>query len=572
MSKSKNNRSNHQASTKPQHSRGLEGDLSISAINFFIERKVEEGVKELKKKFWPNTLILIILGGVGIWGLFKGITDDIQERLTSAYVADTLDEHIRKFTDEKVANVADGRISIAETRIIDDFEKKVAEQQAMLDKSSAAAEMQIQSLRSTLEVMKMAYDARGGDRRAFDEIAILATNRTEAGEIASKVIREIEASYADRKEKERIGFIGTIRHTVTYNGKNGKHGPISFAEATMLVVTHNRDFEEGAINRLVDSGQKEFVGLLMLTATETDRLDLVYVALRGIEKLTGASFPVLGVSEVNKWWESNKDNPEYHSLYKTAWTILLNNQVKPLPNESDLDYYKRVVIPLHDAVVSKSDLQTIAKSTLPIAFGLGLDLNGAIEGVDCLKITKDLIARLGDDAVSRRMAFCYTAKTMALYENAGTDTMLNYAIRSVRAHPDYLEELKKERTFTQEFKEVVESTVKQLEEHTKGIKFFHTLSPMQNGETKFLSNVSDESETLLVLEILVRKDSTFVVRSANDIEVSSGEVRAFKFKTNHKEGWVLLLNDNGVPYLFDVRIDNQQSAADPETTTKAQKK
>ena len=129
MSKNKNHKKNQSPTSQSQAktSNGLEGDLSINAINLFIERKVEDGVKELKKKFWPYTLILIAIGGVGIWGLFKGITDDIQKRLTSAYVADTLNEHIRKFTDEKVASVADGRISIAEERIIDGFEKKVAE-------------------------------------------------------------------------------------------------------------------------------------------------------------------------------------------------------------------------------------------------------------------------------------------------------------------------------------------------------------------------------------------------------------------------------------------------------------
>ena len=554
MSKNKNHKKNQSPTSQSQAktSNGLEGDLSINAINLFIERKVEDGVKELKKKFWPYTLILIAIGGVGIWGLFKGITDDIQKRLTSAYVADTLNEHIRKFTDEKVASVADGRISIAEERIIDGFEKKVAEQETMLAKSSADADAQIQSLRSTLEVMKKAYDARGGNRRAFDEIAILATNKTEEGEIAAKIIREIEASYADRKEKERIGFIGTIKHTVTYNGNNGKHGPISFAEATMLVVSHNHDFEEGAINRLADSGQKEFVDLLILAVLETDSLDSVYVALRGIEKLTGASFPVLGVSEAHKWWELNKDNPEYHSPYKTAWTILLHNQVQPLPNESDPDYYNRVVVPLHDAVVAKADLEGIAKTTLPIAFGLGLALKGKIDGVDCLAITKDLISHLGNDADSRRMAFRYTINSMALYENVATETLLNFIVRSVRAHPDFLEEFKNQKAFTPEFKELIESTVKTLEEHTKGVSFYCVMNHLQNGDTRFLSQISANAEILHDLDLLVKKDSTFVIHSANDIEVPPGEIGVIKFNTEHTEGRILLLNDNGIPHLFDV--------------------
>lgn len=553
---------------RPRSNKDLEGDLSINAINLFIERKVEEGVKELKKRFWPYTLIMLFVGALGMWGLFKGITNDIKARLTSAYVAETLEKHIREFTDEKVADVADRRIFFAETRIIDGFKKEVAKQEALLIKSSTAAETQIQSLQSTLEVMNMAYDARGGDRRAFVKIAELATNRTDAGEIASKVIREIQASYEDRKEKERIGFMGVIKRTVAYNGNNGKHGPISLAEASMLLVSHNRDLEQGAINRLADSRQKEFVDLLMLAISETDSLDSIYVALRGIEKMTDVSFPALGVGEVNSWWESNKNNPEYHSPYKTAWTILFRNQVQPQPNESDADYYKRVVIPLHDAVVAKTDLQSVARDTLPIAFALGLTLKGKLDGIDCLRITKDMIAHLGDDAISRRIAFCYTAKTMALYENVATETLFNFVIRAVKAHPDYLEELKGQEVFTPIFKERVESTVRILEEHTKPIHFLCVMNHLPNGEVKFLSNISDETGTLHDLDLLVKKDSTFIVQSANHLEIPDGEVGCIRFKTDNKEGCILLLNDTGIPHLFDVQVGNERPAYRPEERRK----
>lgn len=549
----KRNRVKRPASqSQSQGAKGIDSDLNLNALNLLIEMKVDNGVKELKKKFWPYTLILIAIGGVGIWGLFKGITDDIQKRLTSAYVTDTLNEHIRKFTDEKVASVADGRISVAEERIIDGFEKKVVEQKSMLAKSSAAAEAQIQSLQSSLEVMKKAYDARGGSRRAFDEIAILATNRTDAGEIATRVIREIDASYADRMKEERVGFIGVIRHTLTYNGSNGKRGPISLGDASRLVALQNRDFEEGAINRLADSGQKEFVDFLIQSVEESDRLDTVYTALRGIEKLTGASFPALGISEVKKWWELNKDNPEYHSPYKTVWTILLHDQLESQPNESDSDYYKRVVIPLHAAIVAKPDLENVAKTTLPLAYALGLSLKGKVDGVDFLAIIKDLISRLGDDPDSRRMAFRYTINTMLLYENTPADTLLKYLIRSIRVHPEYLDEFMSQETFKSEFRKSVESIVKAMEERTKGVSFFAAINSLPNGETRFLVPITDNSGTFHKLDLLVRKDSTFVIHSANDIEVPSGEVGVINFKTDHKEGQILLLNDNGIPRLFDV--------------------
>lgn len=565
MSKNRNRGQKPQNVTQhPQ--RGIQNqndELSINVLNLLIERKVDDGVKDIRKKIVPYFIAIIVFVGLGMWGCYKGLVNDIKERLTSAYVADTLNKHIKKFTDEKVSNVADGRISIAEKRIISGFENKVAEQEAMLEKSSAKAESQIQLLRSALEVMKKAYDARGGDRHAFDEIASLSTNTTEVGEIAARVIREIEASYSERKEKERLGFISSVRQHVTYNGKNGKRGPISFADAAAIIISHNHDFEEGAIHRLADSGQKEFVEILMSPVVESPNLNTVYVSLRGIEKLSGASFPVLGVNEAREWWMLNKENPEYHSPYKTAWSIILSGQVQIQPNESESAYYKRVVIPLHDAVVAKPDLEIAAKAALPIAFAYGLELRGKIEGVDCLKIIKDLISHLGKDEEARRLAFRYTIKTMALYEKRTTNDLLNFIVRSIKAHPDYLQVFKDQKEFTTEFKELVENTVKALEEHTKGISCFFVMNQLKNGDMEFLTTISDGKETLHGLKLIVNKSSTFIVSSANNIEIPSGEVGRINFETKHKKGRIFLLNDNGSPVLFDLQIDSEKDAVPP---------
>ena len=141
---------------------------------------------------------------------------------------------------------------------------------------------------------------------------------------------------------------------------------------------------------------------------------------------------------------------------------------------------------------------------------------------------------------------------MALYENVATETLLNFIVRSVRAHPDFLEEFKNQKAFTPEFKELIESTVKTLEEHTKGVSFYCVMNHLQNGDTRFLSQISANAEILHDLDLLVKKDSTFVIHSANDIEVPPGEIGVIKFNTEHTEGRILLLNDNGIPHLFDV--------------------
>ena len=565
MSKNRNRGRKPQNVTQhPQ--RGIQdrgGALSINTLNLLIERKVDDGVKDIRKKIVPYFIAIIVSAGFGMWGCYVGLVNDIKERLTSAYVANALNEHITKFTDEKVSNVADGRIAIAEKRIISGFEKKVSNQEAMLEKSSAKAESQIQLLRSALEVMKKAYDARGGDRRAFDEIASLSTNTTEAGEMATRVIREIEASYSERKEKERLGFTSSMRHHVSYNGKNGKHGPISFADAALLVISHNRDFEEGAIYRLADSRQKEFVEILMLSVGEAQSLNAVYVALRSIEKLSGASFPVLGVAEAKDWWESNKEKPEYHSPYKTALTIFVNCQMQIQSNESESDYYKRVVIPIHDAVVAKPDLEIVVKAALPIAFAYGLELRGKMEGVDCLKITKDLISHLGKDEDARRMAFRYTINTMALYENRATKDLLNFIVRSIKAHPDYLQVFEDQKAFTPEFKKLVEDTVKTLEEHTKGISSFFVLNQLTNGDMELTTAITDDKETLHDLKLIVTKSSTFIVSSANNIEIPPGEVGCINFESKHKKGRILLLNNNGSPVIFDLQTDSEKNAVAP---------
>ncbi len=542
-------------------SRESDKELSINSVNLLIEKKVDEGVKEIRKKIVPYFIAVVVSVGFGMWGCYKGIVNDIKERLTSAYVADSLNKHIVKFTDEKVSCVADGRISIAEKRIIAGFEKKVSAQESMLEESSAKAETQIQSLRAALEVMKKAYDARGGNRRAFDEIALLSTNATEVGEIASKVIREIEASYSARKGKERLGFMENMHQSLSYKENSGKRGPISFADATLLILSHNGNFEEGAIYRLAESNQKEFVEILMLAADETSNLNTVYVALRSIEKLTGVSFPVLGVAEAKKWWEQNEEKPEYHSPYKNVWAILLNGQLQIQPKESTSDYYKRAVIPLYDAIIAKPDLEGVAKDILPIAFRYGLELRGEMEGVDCLKIIKDLISHLGEDADARKTAFCYTINTMALYEKRTTAELLKFIVHAIKARPDYLQLFKEQKMFTPEFKELVESAVKTLEEHTKGVSWHSSLSQQLNGDTVFLGAISIDGETLHNLKLTCKKTSKqIVVNSSSDLAIAPGEVEGIDFKTDRRKGRIFLLNDDGVPILFDLQFDGKTPA------------
>ena len=424
----------------------------------------------------------------------------------------------------------------------------------MLTKSSTAAETQIKSLQAALAVMKKAYDARGGDRHAFDEIAVLATNKTEAGEIAAKVIREIEAAYSIRKEKENAPFLGGSRRTVSYNGTDGRHGPISFSDATQIIISHYRDFEEGAINRLVDSGQKEFVEVLMYAVMESSSLDAVYVALRGVEKLAGVSFPILGISQAREWWEDNSSNEELHSDYAFAWRVLLRDGLKPMQGESDSDYYKRIVIPLHKAIVAKPDLQTIATAILPVAFTYGLQLRGKIDGVDCLKITKDLISHLPNDDESMRMAFHYNLNTMALYESADATSLFNFAIRVIKPHRSCLEVLKANENFTSEFKKLVEVTVSQLDERTKNISFMCVMNILPTGETQYMAPIMDGAETLHKLNLVAGKDLTFVVHSHNDIKIKPGELGGIPFKTKGKDGEIIILNDKGIPVLFDVQL------------------
>ena len=113
MSKNRNRGQKPQNATQePQ--RGIQDQseaLSITTLNLLIERKVDDGVKDIRKKIVPYFIAIIVFVGFGMWGLYKNLVNDIKERLTSAYVANALNEHIAKFTDEKVSYVADGRIS-----------------------------------------------------------------------------------------------------------------------------------------------------------------------------------------------------------------------------------------------------------------------------------------------------------------------------------------------------------------------------------------------------------------------------------------------------------------------------
>lgn len=147
-------------------------------------------------------------------------------------------------------------------------------------------------------VMTLASLARSGDRVAYDQLVRFSQNTNALAGLAAANVQEVNVSY----EKKRHNILG--REILT-DGR--RTVPVEVAMSAVYLGTNT----VGAINSLTASGDLKVVGTLVFAANRAERLDEVFAAVEGVEKLTKVKFPALGVAELNAWWKPNSSDKRY---------------------------------------------------------------------------------------------------------------------------------------------------------------------------------------------------------------------------------------------------------------------
>ena len=259
---------------------GIVGDVVPDMIKTAVPGMIDESVPEIIKAAVPGMI------EKSVPGMIKTAVPDM--------IAQAVPEMIRREVEESERHLKDvtAKIDTKFVRLEND-EKSLAEK--------------YQKAEAKLSFVPIMAEARAGNRISYDKLVQAIKENPDLTDFITPAINEVNAQY---KEWKFIQY---------HYGVTLKHHGSPKLKMDDYVNIINGDYEwncNGAINDLVATGKKEFVATLVRAVKNSKRLDSVYLAIAGIEKLTNKSFPPIGVKEVLQWWETASTTAEYHSPYE----------------------------------------------------------------------------------------------------------------------------------------------------------------------------------------------------------------------------------------------------------------
>ena len=188
-----------------------------------------------------------------------------------------------------------------------DVAAKIDTKFANLEKEEKSLAEKYQKAEAKLSFVPIMAEARAGNRISYDKLVQAIKENPDLAEFIAPAVNEVKAQYKEMKFIHR-------HYGVTLQQPDA---PKLKLDDYVNII--NGDYEwncNGAINDLVATRRKEFVATLLRVVEKSKRLDSVYLAIAGIEKLTNKSFPPIGIDEVLQWWKTASTTAEYHSPYE----------------------------------------------------------------------------------------------------------------------------------------------------------------------------------------------------------------------------------------------------------------
>lgn len=259
--------------------------------------------------------------------------------------------------DNTVPQMVLDSIGKTERQLKGDITEYVSNQLVRLEQNEKSIIDLYMETEKKLSLVPIMAEARAGDRASYEKLRQMAEDGQGLSLFISPAIGEIESQYRSKK-------FNHYNYYITLKSPGARE-----LELDDYVEIANADNDwncDGAVNDLVNTGRKEFVATLVRVVKCSKRLDSVYLAICGIEKLTNKSFPPLAIQDVLQWWETAKKTSEYHSPYQYFCDLrreFRDQGNKLLTNKSDFYAY---VSRFDDLLTRHPDCQAISKYVLAI--------------------------------------------------------------------------------------------------------------------------------------------------------------------------------------------------------------
>lgn len=259
------------------------------------------------------TIISFLIGLAGFL-CWDEVTEKVSIKAAERVANDIAVEEAKKIVASNVTEV----LNIETPRLVSEIVPPIIEKTVVESTEKVKTDLlqfysnQIRRAEQKVELIPVMAKARKGDRQAFDKLKEILSSNAELSDFVEASVSEVEEIY---KEKRFYEIGKSIRLNISGNR------PLQEEEYVKIVYGDNEWNCDGGINHLVLLNKKEFVAVLVNVVQNSKRLDSVYLAIDGIQKLTGKTFSPLGISEVSDWWCTAKDNKEYHSPHEELYKL-----------------------------------------------------------------------------------------------------------------------------------------------------------------------------------------------------------------------------------------------------------
>ena len=318
-----------------------------------IDQKMSAGIEQVNRRWkWYIGVCSSIAAIISFFGVPQ-FAESIRERVTEQFVGKEAERQINQFTDTKVSDMIVTRVSNTEERVKATFTQYMDEQVKSFEQRSEELDERIKEAEALINVYEKCASARAGTRKDYDFLVELSVNTNRVAHVASSTVEEIRKSFEQKKSS-----LITQRPLLVYKDNRDKKVP----EDDMILAVYSDSVGrcDGAIKSRADKNEKTDVAVLMHAVKSSQYLDFVYAAIRGIEKLTGDTFPALGIQETLDWWKANEANPIYHCAFERY------TETAQLPNESMDDCIWRKIDFLLDWIGENTNQYSSASLLVPM--------------------------------------------------------------------------------------------------------------------------------------------------------------------------------------------------------------
>ena len=289
-------------------------DKILDHVSTKTVAKVATNVAETEtKKLIQNQVVGIISNSVPgivgdvVPGMIKAAVPDMIEMSVPAMIKTAVPDMIAQAVPEMI------RREVKESeQHLKDVAAKIDTKFANLEKEEKSLAEKYQKAEAKLSFVPIMAEARAGNRISYDKLVQAIKENPDLAEFIAPAVNEVKAQYKEMKFIHR-------HYGVTLQQPDA---PKLKLDDYVNII--NGDYEwncNGAINDLVATRRKEFVATLLRVVEKSKRLDSVYLAIAGIEKLTNKSFPPIGIDEVLQWWKTASTTAEYHSPYEYFYDL-----------------------------------------------------------------------------------------------------------------------------------------------------------------------------------------------------------------------------------------------------------